>query len=423
MLDIKRIREQPDFVKVQLARRGVAPAEIDAVLGFDEQRRALLRDVESLKATRNTVSKEIGKMKEAAERDAKIAEMRGVGDRIAELDRQVAEVEEQQRMALLDLPNLPHESVPDGPDEEYNVVIAQEGEPRTFDFEPKPHWELGEALDIIDLERGVKLSGSRFYVLKGAGAKLQRALIQWMLDLHTQQGYREVYTPFVVKEETVWASGQLPKFRDNLYRDVEDDLWLVPTAEVPVTSMHRDEILEANQLPIHYCAYTPCFRREKMSAGRDVRGIKRGHQFDKVEMYKFVRPETSYEELEQLRANAEETCRLLGIAFRTKTLCTGDIGVASTKTYDIELWAPGQQEWLEVSSCSNVEAYQARRANIRYRPEPGARPEFVHTLNGSGLGLPRTMIAIMENYQQADGSIVVPDVLRAYMGGMEVIKG
>jgi seryl-tRNA synthetase len=422
MLDIKLIREQPDFVKAQLARRGVAPAEIDAVLGFDEQRRALLRDVETLKATRNAVSKEIGKMKDAAERDAKIAEMRGVGDRIAEMDRQVAEVEDRQRATLLELPNLPHESVPDGPDEEYNVVITQEGEPRTFDFEPKPHWDLGEALDIIDLERGVKLSGSRFYVLKGAGAKLQRALIQWMLDLHTQQGYREVYTPFVVKEETVWASGQLPKFRDNLYRDVEDDLWLVPTAEVPVTSMHRDEILDADRLPIHYCAYTPCFRREKMSAGRDVRGIKRGHQFDKVEMYKFVRPETSYDELEQLRANAEETCRLLGIAFRTKTLCTGDIGVASTKTYDIELWAPGQQEWLEVSSCSNVEAYQARRANIRYRPEPGARPEFVHTLNGSGLGVPRTMIAIMENYQQADGSIVVPDVLRAYMGGMEVIR-
>jgi seryl-tRNA synthetase len=422
MLDIKLIREQPDVVKAQLARRGVAPASVDAVLAFDEQRRTLLRDVESLKATRNAVSKEIGKMKDAVERDTKITEMRAVGDRIAALDRQVAEVEEQQRMALLDLPNLPHESVPDGPDEEYNVVIAQEGEPRTFDFEPKPHWELGEALDIIDLERGVKLSGSRFYVLKGAGAKLQRALIQWMLDLHTQQGYREVYTPFVVKEETVWASGQLPKFRDNLYRDVEDDLWLVPTAEVPVTSMHRDEILEANQLPIHYCAYTPCFRREKMSAGRDVRGIKRGHQFDKVEMYKFVRPETSYEELEQLRANAEETCRLLGIAFRTKTLCTGDIGVASTKTYDIELWAPGQQEWLEVSSCSNVEAYQARRANVRYRPEPGARPEFVHTLNGSGLGLPRTLIAIMENYQQADGSIVVPEVLRGYMGGVDVIR-
>jgi seryl-tRNA synthetase len=322
----------------------------------------------------------------------------------------------------MELRNLPHPSVPDGPDETYNVVIAQEGEPRTFDFTPKPHWELGEALDIIDFERGVKLSGSRFYVLKGPGARLQRALIQWMLDLHGKQGYDEVYTPFVVKEQCMWGARQLPKFRDNLYRDVEDDLWLVPTAEVPVTNLHRDEILDADQLPLRYCAYTPCFRREKMSAGRDVRGIKRGHQFDKVEMYMFVRPETSYDELEKLRADAEETCRLLGLPFRTKELCTGDLGFAATRTYDIEVWAPGQGEWLEVSSCSNVEAFQARAANIRYRPEPGARPEYVHTLNGSGLGLPRTLIAILENYQQADGSVVIPEVLRPYMGGIDVIR-
>ena len=415
MLDIKLIREQPEYVKQQLARAGVEPVAIDAVLAFDEQRRALLKEVEALKATRNAVSKDIGKMKDAAERDAKIAEMRGVGDRIAELDKQVGQVEEQQRNGLLELRNLPHPDVPDGPDEDHNVVIAQEGEPRQFDFTPKPHWELGEALGIIDFERGVKISGSRFYVLKGQGAKLQRAVIQWLLDLHTEQGYYEVYTPFVVKEETVWASGQLPKFRDNLYRDVEDDLWLVPTAEVPLTSMHRDEILDAAQLPLHYCAYTPCFRREKMSAGRDVRGIKRGHQFDKVEMYKFVHPDTSYDELEKLRADAEDTCRRLNIPFRTKALCTGDLGFAATKTYDVELWAPGQGEWLEVSSCSNVEAFQARRANARFRPEPGAKPEYLHTLNGSGLGLPRTMIAIMENYQQADGSIAVPEVLRPYM--------
>jgi seryl-tRNA synthetase len=411
MLDIRLLREQTDAVKAQLGRAGVDPAQIDAVLAFDEQRRTLLKEVEALKATRNAVSKEIGKMKDAADRDA----------RIAELDRQVSEVEERQRAALAELRNIPAPDVPEGADEESNVVIAQEGESRAFDFEPRPHWELGEALGIIDFERGVKLSGSRFYVLKGMGAKLQRAVIQWLLDLHTRQGYTEVYTPFVVKEETVWASGQLPKFRDNLYRDVEDDLWLVPTAEVPVTSLHRDEILEAEQLPLHYTAYTPCFRREKMSAGRDVRGIKRGHQFDKVEMYKFVRPETSYDELEKLRADAEETCRQLKIPFRTKLLCTGDLGFASTKTYDVELWAPGQNEWLEVSSCSNVEAFQARRANVRYRPEPGARPEYVHTLNGSGLGMPRTIIAIMENYQQADGSIVIPEVLRPYMGGLEVI--
>jgi seryl-tRNA synthetase len=422
MLDIKLIREQTDDVKTQLARAGVEPAAIDAVLEFDEQRRTLLKEVETLKATRNAVSKEIGKMKDAADRDAKIAEMRGVGDRIAELDKQVAQVEQKQHMALEELRNLPHPDVPDGPDEEHNVVIAQEGQPRQFDFTPKPHWELGEALGIIDFERGVKITGSRFYVLKGQGAKLQRALIQWLLDLHGRQGYTEVYTPFVVKEETVWASGQLPKFRDNLYHDVEDDLWLVPTAEVPVTSLHRDEILDATQLPLYYCAYTPCFRREKMSAGRDVRGIKRGHQFDKVEMYKFVAPDTSYAELERLRADAEETCRLLKIPFRTKILCTGDLGFAAAKTYDVELWAPGQNEWLEVSSCSNVEAFQARRANVRFRPEPGAKPEYVHTLNGSGLGMPRTMIAIMENYQQADGRIAVPDVLKPYMGGIEVIR-
>jgi len=422
MLDIRLIREQPDLVKAALGRTGVDPAQVDAVLAYDEQRRALLREVEQLKALRNAVSKEIGKMSDAAARDAKIAEMRAVGDRIAELDRELAAVEERQYAALMELRNLPHPSVPDGPDETHNVVIAQEGELRTFDFTPKPHWELGEALDIIDFERGVKLSGSRFYVLKGPGARLQRALIQWMLDLHGKQGYDEVYTPFVVKEQCMWGARQLPKFRDNLYRDVEDDLWLVPTAEVPVTNLHRDEILDADQLPLRYCAYTPCFRREKMSAGRDVRGIKRGHQFDKVEMYMFVRPETSYDELEKLRADAEETCRLLGLPFRTKELCTGDLGFAATRTYDIEVWAPGQGEWLEVSSCSNVEAFQARAANIRYRPEPGARPEYVHTLNGSGLGLPRTLIAILENYQQEDGSVVIPEVLRPYMGGIDVIR-
>ncbi|MBO9325300.1 MAG: serine--tRNA ligase [Roseiflexus sp.] len=422
MLDIRLIREQPDLVKAALGRTGVDPAQVDTVLIYDEQRRTLLREVEQLKALRNAVSKEIGKMSDAAAREAKIAEMRAVGDRIAELDRELAAVEEQQHAALMELRNLPHPSVPDGPDETHNVVIAQEGEPRTFDFTPKPHWELGETLDIIDFERGVKLSGSRFYVLKGLGARLQRALIQWMLDLHIQQGYYEVYTPFVVKEQCMWGARQLPKFRDNLYRDVEDDLWLVPTAEVPITNLHRDEILDADQLPLRYCAYTPCFRREKMSAGRDVRGIKRGHQFDKVEMYMFVRPETSYDELEKLRADAEETCRLLGLPFRTKELCTGDLGFAATRTYDIEVWAPGQGEWLEVSSCSNVEAFQARAANIRYRPEPGARPEYVHTLNGSGLGLPRTLIAILENYQQADGSVVIPEVLRPYMGGIDVIR-
>ncbi len=422
MLDIKLIREQPDFVKAQLGRAEVAGDVIDTILSLDEQRRTLLQQVESLKAERNAVSKEIGKMKDAAARDTRIAEMRVVGDRITELDREVAEVEERQRMLMLEIRNLPHADVPEGADESANVVIAQEGEPHDLGFPAQPHWDLGEALGIIDFERGAKLSGSRFYVLQGLGAKLQRALIQWLLDLHVEQGYREVYPPFIVKEHCMWGAGQLPKFSDNLYRDEDAGFWLVPTAEVPLTNLYTDEILDAGQLPIHLCAYTPCFRREQMSAGRDVRGIKRGHQFDKVEMYKFVHPDTSYAELEKMRADAEATCRALGIPFRTKLLCTGDMGFAATKTYDLELWAPGQEEWLEVSSCSNVEAFQARRANLRFRPAPGERPDHLHTLNGSGLGVPRTMIAIMENYQQADGSIVIPEVLRPYMGGRDVIR-
>jgi seryl-tRNA synthetase len=381
----------------------------------------LLQEVETLKAERNAVSKQISTMKDAAQREERIAAMRAVGERITTLDSRVADVEEQLRAALLEIRNMPQPDVPDGPDESHNVVVMQEGEPEPLPHDAKPHWELGEALGIIDFERGVKLSGSRFYVLRGDGAKLQRALIQWLLDLHSEQGYHEVYTPFVVREHCMVGAGQLPKFRDNLYRDEDAGLWLVPTAEVPVTNMYADEIFEPGTLPLYMCAYTPCFRREQMSAGRDVRGIKRGHQFDKVEMYKFVEPTTSNDELERLRADAEATCRALGIPFRTKLLCTGDIGFASVKTYDVELWAPGQQEWLEVSSCSNVEEFQARRANIRYRAAVGTKPAYVHTLNGSGLGVPRTMIAIMENYQQADGSIRVPDVLQPYMGGRDCI--
>lgn len=423
MLDIKLIREKPDWVKQQLARTETDGTSVDAALALDEERRTLLQEVEALKAERNTVSKQISKMKDATEREQRIADMRAVGDRIAEMDRKVAEVEERQRATLLEIRNLPHSDVPDGPDEDHNVVISQEGEPRDLGFTPLPHWELGEKLGMIDFERGVKLSGSRFYVLKGMGAKLQRALLQWLLDLHADQGYQETYTPFIVKEHCMYGAGQLPKFRDNIYHDEDAGMWLVPTAEVPLTNLYTDEILDAADLPIYLCAYTPCFRREQMSAGRDVRGIKRGHQFDKVEMYKFVVPDTSYDELEKLRADAEATCRALGIPFRTKMLCTGDTGFASTKTYDIELWAPGQDEWLEVSSCSNVEAFQARRANLRYRPEPGAKPDYLHTLNGSGLGVPRTLIAVMENYQQEDGSIVIPEVLRPYMRGVDVIRG
>jgi len=309
-----------------------------------------------------------------------------------------------------------------GRDERENVVVRQEGALPAFDFEPLPHWDLGTALDIIDFERGVKLSGTRFYVLKGAGARLQRALIAWMLDLHTtQHGYTEIYPPYMVKAEVLVGTGNLPKFGDNLYHDAEEDFWWIPTAEAPVTNLYREEILDGDRLPICHVAYTPCFRREKMSAGRDVRGIKRGHQFDKVEMVKFTRPEDSMTELMKLLDNAEDVCRALGIPHRVVQMCTGDLSFVAAVKYDVEMWAPGCGEWLEVSSCANFMDFQARRANIRYRPEPGARPEFVHTMNGSGLALPRVMIALLETYQQADGSILIPELLRPYMGGIERI--
>lgn len=421
MLDIRLIREQPDVVRHGIARRGEDPAIVDTILGLDARRRELLQQVEQLKATRNAVSKEIGKMKEAAARDAKIAEMRTVGDQIAELDKEVGAVDAEFNRQLLLTPNLPHPDVPDGTSEHDNIVERTEGVPRVFDFTPRPHWELGEQLGIIDFERGVKLAGSRFFVLKGAGARLQRALITWMLDVHIQQGYTEIMPPFVVKEEILVGTGNLPKFGDNLFRIEGADLTLIPTAEVPVTNLYREEILAADALPIYHVAYTPCWRNEQMSAGRDVRGIKRVYQFDKVEMVKFVTPETSYAELRTLIDNAEDICKALRLPYRLLQLCTADLGVATMK-YDLEMWAPGCGEWLEVSSCANFGDYQARRANLRYRPTPGGRPEFLHTLNGSGLALPRVVIAIMENYQQADGTITVPEVLRPYMGGVEVIR-
>ncbi len=424
MLDIALIREQPELVKAALLSRNEDPTQVDTILTLDAQRRELLKEVEALRAERNRVSKEIGRLQDQAERERLIAEMRQVGTRIRTLEAQLRQVEPDLRMAMLEMPNLPHASVPVGPDETHNVVVREWGEMREFDFEPIPHWDLGPELGILDFERGVKLSGSRFYVLRGAGARLQRALIAWMLDVHTREhGYTEIYPPFVVKEECMWGAGQLPKFADNIYHDVEDDLWLIGTAEIPLTNLHRDEILNDDDLPLRYVAYTACFRREKMSAGRDVRGIKRGHQFDKVEMYKFTTPETSYDELEAMVEDALDICRRLGIPHRLVQICTGDLGFTTAKTYDIEMWAPGCGEWLEVSSLSNCEAFQARRTNIRYRPKRGARPRFVHTLNGSGLALPRVMIAVMENYQQADGSIVVPQVLRPWMGGIEVIGG
>ncbi len=426
MLDIELIRKEPERVREALRLRQDDPALVDEILELDARRRALLQEVEALRAERNRVSKEIGRMKDKAAREEKIAAMREVGKRIAALEGDLRQVEAAFRDKLLWLPNIPHESTPVGVDERDNVVVRTWGERRDFaaeGFEPAPHWDLGPELDILDFERGVRLAGSRFYILKGAGARLQRALIFWMLDRHTREhGYTEIYPPFVVHREMLVGAGQLPKFADNLYHDVEEDLWLLPTAEVALTNLHRDEILDEAVLPLSYVAYTPCFRREKMSAGRDVRGIKRGHQFDKVEMYKFTRPEESYEALETMVGHAEALLQALKLPYRIVAICTGDLGFASAKTYDIELWAPGQGEWLEVSSLSNVESFQARRANIRYRPAGGGKPRYVHTLNGSGLALPRLMIAIMENYQQADGSIVVPEVLRPWMGGIEVIR-
>jgi seryl-tRNA synthetase len=382
--------------------------------------------VEGLRHERKVTSEQIGKMKDQAERQAQIEAMRVVNNHIGELEGRLRDIDQSLEQLMYQVPNLPHESVPEGEDESQNAVIRQQGEPVSAEqlgFDPKPHWELGPALGILDFERGVKLAGSRFYVLYGAGAQLERALISWMLDVHVrQQGYLEVYPPFVVKEAMMWGAGQLPKFRDNIYHDAEEDLWWVGTAEIPVTNLHRDEILSAADLPRYYVAYTPCFRREKFSAGRDVRGIKRGHQFDKVEMYKFTTPETSYDELEKLLDDAEEICRQLEIPHRVVEMVTGDLGFVAAKKFDVEMWAPGSGEWLEVSSCSNCEAFQARRANVRYRPNPDAKPEFVHTLNGSGLALPRTVIAILENYQQADGSVGIPAVLQPWMGGLEVIQ-
>lgn len=421
MFDLRLIREQPDRVREMLRARGDDVARVDALLAADEERRTTLAQLEALRNQRNTLSKEIGRMPDDAAREAKKAQVREINTQIDGLEARVNEIETRLHDLLAVMPNMPADDVPLGKDENDNVVVKTVGQPREFDFAPVPHWDLGPALGIIDFERGIKLAGSRFYVLNGAGARLQRALIQWMLDVHLAQGYREVYLPFMVKEQIVFGAGQLPKFRDNLYHDVERDAWMVPTAEIPLTGLHADEILDAKDLPIHYVAYTPCFRKEAMSAGKDVRGIKRGFQFDKVEMYKFCLPENSSDELESLRENAEEICRLLEIPYRVKLLCTGDLGFAARKTYDIEMWAPGCNEWLEVSSCSNVGDFQARRSNIRFRRQAGAKTEFVHTLNGSGLALPRTVIAILENYQQRDGSVVVPRVLRDYVK-MDVIR-
>ncbi len=422
MLDIRLIREHPDLVKAGLTRLGEPVTIIDDILQLDADRRTLMQQVESLRSERNTVSKAIPRIQDAVEKQQQIERMRAVGDQIGQIEQQLAALDEQFQKRLLEIPNLPHPDVPDGPDETANVITGQEGDLPQFTFEPKPHWELAEALGIIDFERGVKMSGSRFYVLKGAGAALQRALITFMLDLHTREhGYTEIYPPYMVRGECLVGTGNLPKFGDNLYRDVEEDLWWIPTAEVPVTNLYREEILEPDQIPQYFVAYTACFRREKMSAGRDVRGIKRGHQFDKVELVKYVYPETSDKELQRLLNDAAEVARRLKLPMRFVQMCTGDLSFTAAMKYDIELWAPGCGEWLEVSSCSNFRDFQARRANIRFRREPGARPEFIHTLNGSGLALPRVLIAVLEHYQQPDGTVRIPDVLKPYLHNAERI--
>jgi seryl-tRNA synthetase len=426
MLDIKWMRENREALAEAMHKLNAQDAPWERALQLDEQRRELLSRVEMLRAERNTGSRQVGQLfreRKNEEANALKERMSQIGEEITVLDEELHQVEAGFLDAMLRIPNIPDDDVPVAPDESGNQVVKEWGEKPRFDFQPLPHWDLGERLGIIDIERGAKLSGSRFYVLKGAGARLQRALCSWFLDVHTgEHGYTEIYPPFMVREHCMTGTGNLPKFGDVLYRDAEEDYWLIPTAEVPVTNLYRDEILEPGVLPIYHVASTPCFRREKVSAGKDVRGIKRVHQFQKVEMVKFVEPRSGRDELESLTRNAEELVERLRLPFRRVAIATGDLSFVAAIKYDIEVWAAGCEEWLEVSSCSLFRDFQARRANIRYRPAEGERPEYVYTLNGSGLALPRTIIAILENYQQADGSVVVPEVLRPYMGGLQVIR-
>jgi seryl-tRNA synthetase len=471
MLDIALLREQPEQVKAQLSRLfdPEAVARVDTIVELDQQRRALLGESEALQASRNKLNKNVGRLRgdkkldeatrgaiaqqaahaiAAGEYDAAvevltggaqaaIAEkiepqaaldalmdaLRGIGERVNGLNDRLRAVEAELDENMLWLPNLPHESVPSGETDEANIAHEPRGTMRQFDFTPRAHWDLGPQLGIIDFERGVKLAGTRAYILRGWGSRLQRALEALFLDQARAQGFEEVYLPFFVREPMMYGAGQFPKFRDVVYFDPDADVYMLPTAEVAITNMFRDEILDEDELPLYFVASTPCFRRERASAGRDTRGIKRVHQFQKVEMYKFTTPETSYAELETLVEAACELCALLEIPYRRVEIVTGDLGFSASKKYDVEMWAPGSEEWLEVSSCSNTEAFQARRANVKYRPREGKRTQFVHTLNGSGLALPRVIIAILENYQRADGSVVVPKALLPYMGGVEVISG
>ncbi len=424
MLDLKFVRENRDKVTEEIKKRGV-DLDLEDLIRYDDKRKELSRKADELKALRNRVSDEIGKLKRDSkeeEAEGKRDEMKGISYEIKELDEKIKRCEDAIAEILLLIPNLPDASVPVGPDETGNVEVKKWGEPPKFSFEPKAHWDIGEALDIIDFERAGKITGARFALYKGAGALLERSLINFMLNLHTKEHrYKEVLPPFMVNRASMTGTGQLPKFEKELFKVEGDDYFLIPTAEVPVTNIHRDEMLDGDKLPIYYTAYTPCFRREAGSYGKDTRGLIRQHQFNKVELVKFVRPEDSYNELESLLLNAEEVLKKLNLPYRVVVLCTGDMGFAAAKTYDIEVWLPGQNKYREISSCSNFIDFQARRANIRFRRETKAKPEYVHTLNGSGLAVGRTLVAILENYQQEDGTVIVPEALRHYMGGMERI--
>jgi seryl-tRNA synthetase len=422
MLDIELLRKNPEFVKERLGlRREDYPRLVDEALRLDEERRSILRELEALRAERNALSKEIGRRKSKGEQTAELeGKVKEIKEKIEGLEAQLSKVEEQLKGVMLSIPNIPHQSVPVGKDETENVEVRSWGVPKDFDFEPKAHYEIGEALGILDFERGASLAGSRFTVMWGWGAKLERALINFMLDFHTSRGYKEVWVPHLVKPEILEGTGQIPKFEEDLYFCERDGLYLIPTAEVPLTNLFRDTILEEKDLPIYLTAYTPCYRREAGAYGKDIRGIIRQHQFDKVELVKIVHPDTSDQELERLTADAEEILKLLGLPYRVVALCTGDLGFASAKTYDIEVWFPSQNKYREISSCSNCMDFQARRMNTRFKDSEGKK-RFVHTLNGSGLAVGRTLAAILENYQQKDGSVVVPEVLRDYLKA-EVIK-
>ena len=414
MIAIELIRQNADAVKEAMRKRD-ADVPIDRILELDRTRRSIISETDTLRARRNAVSREMGRSKERPQE--LIEEMRSVGGQIRGLEERLKETDEELDSLMLKTPNIPDESAPVGADESANVEVKRVGEARTFDFEPKAHWDIAEVLGIVDFERGARLAGSRFFVLMGLGAKLQRALISFMIDMHVERhGYTEVYLPYMVNRDTALASGHIPGFQEEMYHDEEDDLWMLPTAEAAITSLHREEILSADELPLYYVAHTPCWRREKTSAGRDTRGIMRVHQFDKVEMYKFVAPEESARELDSLVAAAEDVAKALEIPYRILELATGDMATPAVKAYDVEMWAPGADRWLEVSSCSNCTDFQARRGRVRYRTERGARARFVHTLNGSGLALPRVIISILENYQQEDGSVVIPEALRPYTG-------